>query len=343
MKQNIVNLMSSNTVFIPQFNWTLQMRQDRDIDYNAPVLDDGNNTIGSIHRRYKQQYRNNGNKRRHVNNEKPFISVTSTSTATLNVNRNLDFISLLQRANESIPPAWAGWKTQNRKWRAAVTYCTASSIKMSLLMINILLYCMIASQNVTNNLDSGILCFAAALLPGSICKDFPQMLKMMRSHLKLYEMTQSELIYYVSAQISQHGMEEFKIKHKKGKVGEIQQFSKFVFTNNSIIKNMLNNHLYRHYLIQGLTARSNREKMDDGFITDITDARVFKSLCRRNHSLKYFKNIPLQVFVDGVALYNSSNVKMYPVFAANLNIPFNHRYEFENVFFFGCVHNILMP
>jgi hypothetical protein len=43
----------------------------------------------------------------------------------------------------------------------------------------------------------------------------------------------------------------------------------------------------------------------------------------------------LQLFIEGVALFSSSNVKIYPVFGYNLSIPFEHRYDLENVFLLG--------
>lgn len=66
-------------------------------------------------------------------------------------------------------------------------------------------------------------------------------------------------------------------------------------------------------------------------VTDISDGQFYRSLCRPGHFLSNPNTVSALFNTDGIPLYNSSNVKLWPVFLAINELPPSCRFARENM------------
>jgi len=64
-------------------------------------------------------------------------------------------------------------------------------------------------------------------------------------------------------------------------------------------------------------------------LTDINDGRVHIELY--DTFLKYQQNMVFQIFIDGVSPFKGSSENLIPVYLVNVQIPFERRYDLENM------------
>lgn len=75
--------------------------------------------------------------------------------------------------------------------------------------------------------------------------------------------------------------------------------------------------------------------MFDDSIQDVWDGSVLKKLRAPNRFFSNQQNLALSLFTDGVPLYKSSKLSMWPVFLVILNLPASIRSNAENIILCG--------
>ena len=72
-----------------------------------------------------------------------------------------------------------------------------------------------------------------------------------------------------------------------------------------------------------------------GVITDITDGEIYRALCRPGEFLYNKNNISAVFNTDGIPLYDSSKVKLWPIFLAINELPVASRFSRDNLLLAG--------
>lgn len=73
------------------------------------------------------------------------------------------------------------------------------------------------------------------------------------------------------------------------------------------------------------------ERSADGKIEDVWDGSILRELCAPGRFFSNENNLALSLFTDGVPLYKSSKVSLWPVYLVILNLPATIRNNAENV------------
>jgi len=73
----------------------------------------------------------------------------------------------------------------------------------------------------------------------------------------------------------------------------------------------------------------------DGCIHDIIDGKLYKKLCEPGQFLNQNTNISALMNTDGIPLYSSSKVKLWPIFLAINELPPSHRFSRNNLILAG--------
>lgn len=118
---------------------------------------------------------------------------------------------------------------------------------------------------------------------------------------------------------------------------------------NDIYNIKLQNRKFCNDLLSGLSSRNHQLQLND-----INSGRISRTMRKYLNLLYPKQNRNAALFVDGVAIYNSSSVSLFPgklyfmpystiVFLLMLDIPVEKRYDVENFIFIGVIASASKP
>uniref|UniRef100_A0A7M5XKF2 Transposase domain-containing protein n=4 Tax=Clytia hemisphaerica TaxID=252671 RepID=A0A7M5XKF2_9CNID len=84
-----------------------------------------------------------------------------------------------------------------------------------------------------------------------------------------------------------------------------------------------------------LNVIKSRESNNGDCITDVTDGKRYRELCQPGGVLHGTENLTIIFNTDGVALYKSSRIEIWPVYVAINEIPAKERFQCKNVALWG--------
>lgn len=229
---------------------------------------------------------------------------------------------------------WNHWKTLFRKIKQL-------EIKpgLSVLMYVFLIYLFIHVCNIPQ-------CYVAILLsiiglglniPNNVYQIFPMTFDKLSNVINLYKTEESKRITFCRKQMQYYSEQE--VKRRKWRVNSKNFIGWFYFYDiEQVLSLKFDDSNYRASLLRGITHIVHLLKNTSAQqVADINSGRVIRKLREPGQLLSSFLCQPFMLFLDGVALFKSGTDSIIPIYAINLNLPAEERYNMENLLLIGIM------